>query len=1142
MPKKRFIDFPQGAFDSTKIILQSDPITGALQKTNLPAIVSQTYVDTGLGNKLDLIKKPIVTTVAGLRTQSVAADIMYQTTDNAGGQWHYDATDTTSTDNIGTVIVTAGGQRMKRIYSGSINVKWFGAVGLATTDDQPAIQAAINFAVSTQIYSVYIPTGNYKINSPIYITGGNNIKIFGDGKQNTWIRTNAAMNAAILFDTTIYFPGGVESYKNTFSGFTISCADNGYIVNYGILGTSLAHTTFERIGITGSRIAGLHAEYGWNNNLIDCEFSNNYGNGIELFNNTNSTLVIGCKIFGNGGFGAVVTGTQGLTFNSTTLEHNSMGGIYLINGGQNLTIENCYFEANAQTGLYFTNAGITVKADIILNGSSDLTGQSLENSYGVTGVSLKNNQHTATYMLDAIVFANSVDGLKIDNVNNNSPINPTVPLLGLINDSTFGTAKDVSLGNRKGCTPTYNILRGSITPDKGLGGSPCFWRDDLIKQNNLKFSLISYITKVTGNGGSISYDTQTFNGGQVMKAGGNVDSSDYYLFNIPITTTSYLSGQFVHFSFWVKNDATNTGIEYGQYSSILIDNNSLTTNWQFISSGFQMPASGTVQFGFKKIGTSTGFIYIAGIQLGLIGSLYDSSPVTSAQSNFSNIQVGTPFDGLSGALEVVGTNNLARLSSPDPSIRLNSTTITQQYLLQLVSGNGRFRISDDTLGIERFTILPNGNIGINNSSPASILDVAGNGNFSGTLTATSFSGSGASLAEITPTQIGLSNVNNTADAAKPISTLQQAGLDLKANIASPTFTTQVTTPLIYGSASSSGTLTVGSTSNATKGKILFGTSAYDEVNNRLGVGINPSYKLDVSDPTLYTTTQNLTVGNFWKSSDGGSSLLNVGVGGASIVNSVSMEFNSGAGGTFRYGTYVDANIVNNNTGTSGPYGNLNLVTNGSRRLVIGGGTQSGQNGVGVTSPTAKWHIAAGTATAGTAPLKLTSGVNLTTPENGAFEFDGTHFYATVGTTRYQLDNQTSNVTEYKLSALNTAPISSTDTGTLGEIRFTATYIYVCTATNTWIKTKMMAWTNSPILCEVKAGTTAATTAGIVVGATTYINSLITDSQVEVTINNINVPSLDHTDGTLFYSKTTSSNTITFSAAIVTGDWYKIRIA
>jgi len=42
-------------------------------------------------------------------------------------------------------------------------------------------------------------------------------------------------------------------------------------------------------------------------------------------------------------------------------------------------------------------------------------------------------------------------------------------------------------------------------------------------------------------------------------------------------------------------------------------------------------------------------------------------------------------------------------------------------------------------------------------------------------------------------------------------------------------------------------------------------------------------------------------------------------------------------------------------------------------------------------------------------------------------------------------------TQYRLSALNTAPATSTSTGTLGEIRIDGTAIYVCTATNTWVR-------------------------------------------------------------------------------------------
>lgn len=50
------------------------------------------------------------------------------------------------------------------------------------------------------------------------------------------------------------------------------------------------------------------------------------------------------------------------------------------------------------------------------------------------------------------------------------------------------------------------------------------------------------------------------------------------------------------------------------------------------------------------------------------------------------------------------------------------------------------------------------------------------------------------VAGITKTMVGLGNVDNTADTAKPVSTAQQTALDLKANLASPTFTGNVTIP------------------------------------------------------------------------------------------------------------------------------------------------------------------------------------------------------------------------------------------------------------------------------------------------------------------------------------------------------------
>jgi hypothetical protein len=48
-------------------------------------------------------------------------------------------------------------------------------------------------------------------------------------------------------------------------------------------------------------------------------------------------------------------------------------------------------------------------------------------------------------------------------------------------------------------------------------------------------------------------------------------------------------------------------------------------------------------------------------------------------------------------------------------------------------------------------------------------------------------------------------------------------------------------------------------------------------------------------------------------------------------------------------------------------------------------------------------------------------------------------------------------TQFRLSALNTAPATASSTGTLGEIRIDADYIYICTATNTWKRVAIATW-------------------------------------------------------------------------------------
>jgi len=85
-------------------------------------------------------------------------------------------------------------------------------------------------------------------------------------------------------------------------------------------------------------------------------------------------------------------------------------------------------------------------------------------------------------------------------------------------------------------------------------------------------------------------------------------------------------------------------------------------------------------------------------------------------------------------------------------------------------------------------------------------------------------------------------------------------------------------------------------------------------------------------------------------------------------------------------------------------------------------------GIGVT-PTAELHLAAGTATAGTAPLKLTSGTLLTTPEAGVLEYDGTGIYLT-NTNHRRFISQASDSIVTPVSVASTTDLTTVFTAVL----------------------------------------------------------------------------------------------------------------
>ncbi len=99
------------------------------------------------------------------------------------------------------------------------------------------------------------------------------------------------------------------------------------------------------------------------------------------------------------------------------------------------------------------------------------------------------------------------------------------------------------------------------------------------------------------------------------------------------------------------------------------------------------------------------------------------------------------------------------------------------------------------------------------------------------------------------------------------------------------------------------------------------------------------------------------------------------------------------------------------------------------RLYINSSGRMGLKGITGASITASLHLPAGLAAASGAPLKFTSGANLTTPEAGAVEFDGTNYFVTSSTTRYTLAKTLTNTAALDFSSTS-AQTSSTLTITV----------------------------------------------------------------------------------------------------------------
>jgi hypothetical protein len=197
----------------------------------------------------------------------------YADGDGGGGDFYWDAA-SVEDDNGGTIFQVTGTTtgRWKRIYSGSVSVKWFGAVGDGVTNDTSAIQNAINYSLN-----IYIPEGvfNYSALSGL---SNNNVKVYGDGSTKTTLNYTGSSKAINIdgngaFIRNIHISGiSIKGNANTtsllylrdvarsnFKDINVYEANNSTGVGFDFLGIQLNH--FEDLYCSQDRQTMLFPPY-----------------------------------------------------------------------------------------------------------------------------------------------------------------------------------------------------------------------------------------------------------------------------------------------------------------------------------------------------------------------------------------------------------------------------------------------------------------------------------------------------------------------------------------------------------------------------------------------------------------------------------------------------------------------------------------------------------------------------------------------------------------------------------------------------------------------------------------------------------------------------------------------------------------
>lgn len=236
-------------------------------------------------------------------------------------------------DQSATTVTASGSTTARTLaerFAERLNVKDFGAVGDGATDDQAAIQAAIDAAEAAGGGVVYFPasTSSYLIGSQLTITISG-VRLRGDGSKASVIAPNFDTTAAIFFDGTggTVEQVGAELLEVAHSGrtagptFLFHDTKRGFLTDVEVTGAAVGLQMGTAADTTGTVIVRLTRVR-----------MNTSGNGIDAYGESGLFLVA-CHLngtAGNNSTGINVPGTfDGLWVDDETLIETHDTGVWL---------------------------------------------------------------------------------------------------------------------------------------------------------------------------------------------------------------------------------------------------------------------------------------------------------------------------------------------------------------------------------------------------------------------------------------------------------------------------------------------------------------------------------------------------------------------------------------------------------------------------------------------------------------------------------------------------------------------------------------------------------------------------------------------------------------------------------------------